>query len=214
MQSLPFYGVPQIEDVPQSTPKKDEGLKKAAAQKGYIEVDLDKDLNQSDRENLQDMSLDLPSIVQTKGSYAEVLKQIETKNRSLGQFLGVRSKSLEGQKVVDASRQQTLKKYKNSIKNLEGAQQFIKKSGEGIKQREVLVKQKRGPGRPKTVPDVVYYNNEDELVEKLQEYILAYDAGNTGVHNHIVGIMNTMLDKKTINKQEYDEIHKTIFNKS
>ena len=52
LQSLPYYGDPQIEDVPQSTPKKD-----------YIEVDLDKGLNETDKENLQDMSLDLPSEV-------------------------------------------------------------------------------------------------------------------------------------------------------
>src|SRR5687768_11475698 len=53
LQSLPFYtDYPGIEAVPQSTPRKDTS---------GITMDLDKMLSDTDKENLQDMSLPLPS---------------------------------------------------------------------------------------------------------------------------------------------------------
>src|SRR5438132_11194077 len=56
LQSFPFYDTPYlgIEAIPQSTPKKDTS--------GFI-IDLNKMLSESDIENLQDMSLPLPSEV-------------------------------------------------------------------------------------------------------------------------------------------------------
>src|SRR6476469_2709978 len=60
LQGLPFYNIPEIEGVPQSTPQKQQ-------QPQYINVNLDGELlDQTHQENLQDMGLDLPSGVQKK----------------------------------------------------------------------------------------------------------------------------------------------------
>src|SRR5437867_1275625 len=77
---LPFYNdFPRIENVPQSTPKKDVS---------NIVIDLDKMLSETDRGNLQDMSLPLPSEVIKQGNYEFVLEQLKTLNRQCGQFTG------------------------------------------------------------------------------------------------------------------------------
>src|SRR5271163_4241361 len=74
LQSLPYYNIPEIEGVPQSTPQKEQ-------QPQHINVDLDGELlNQTHRENLQDMGLDLPSEVQKKGSHESAIQEIHTKN--------------------------------------------------------------------------------------------------------------------------------------
>src|SRR5277367_5924555 len=62
LQSLPFYNIPGIEGVPQSTPQV---TPQKEQQQQYINVDLDGELlNQTHEENLRDMGLDLPSEVQ------------------------------------------------------------------------------------------------------------------------------------------------------
>src|SRR5277367_6216473 len=129
LQSLPFYNIPEIEGVPQSTPQ----VTPQKEQQQYINVDLDGELlNQTHLENVQDMGLDLPSEVQKKGSYESVLEQIKTANRSNGQYLGVSSTKSDREKEVYESRKQTLKLYKNKIEGLKGTKQFIisKKTGE------------------------------------------------------------------------------------
>ena len=58
-----------------------------------MHVDLDAQLNESDRENLQDMSLDLPSQVFRNKTIEQTLDMIKTENRKMGQHLGVKVKS-------------------------------------------------------------------------------------------------------------------------
>jgi len=73
-----------IEDVLHSTPKKDEKI---------MNINLDMDLlNDTHRENLQEMKLDLPSEVQEKGNIQETLDKIGKENRKIGQYLGISSK--------------------------------------------------------------------------------------------------------------------------
>ena len=79
LKNLPFYNLPpEIENAPQSTPIKAPIV---------TDIDLDKELNKTQKENLQDMSFDLPSVVFQKDSVEETIKRIETKNRQLGQYL-------------------------------------------------------------------------------------------------------------------------------
>ena len=191
-----------IQDVPQSTPLKD-----------FISVDIDGEmLNDTHKENLQDMGFDLPSMVQRKGIYADVLKQIKTENRRLGQVLSeitaAGKKIPAKEKAVYESRKQTLKLYKGKIKLVEAAQQVIVKSGEGLRK---LVKPKRGRGRPRQYPDVVLYNHPDELCKKLYELEAAKAAGNTGLDNIINAILDELLDIKYIDKTEYNNLYKNIF---
>ena len=199
---LPFYNFPyEIQDVPQSTPKKE---------KSVIQINLDGELlSQTHLENLQDMSLNLPSQVQKDGNIEEILDKIKTKNRSIGQYLGG-TKTSEQQKIVYESRKATLKIYKDRIMGLKGAKQFLKKSGEGLMKRK-FCKQKRGKGRPKIYPDTLYYNNPNELGQRLWELIAAKRAGNTGVDNSIVSILDELLNTSVINKNDFDILNKSIF---
>src|SRR6185436_17036506 len=66
LQNLPFH-TQEIEA--QSTPKKKDSV---------LLYDLDKDLNETHIENLQDTSLDLPSKVMEKENFETVLDAIET----------------------------------------------------------------------------------------------------------------------------------------
>ena len=175
LHNLPFYQ--GIEDVSQSTPQKDTDV---------INVNLDVGLlNETHRENLQDLKLDLPSEVQKNDTIEYTLNRIKTINRSIGQKLGVKSKSTEKERDIMKSQKETLKIYKESILALKGAKKFTKKSGEGLQKRK-LCKLKRGRGRPKKYLDIISYNNADDLCMKLKEQITAKEAGNTVLFNSII----------------------------
>ena len=57
----------------------------ANASPEIMTVDLDANLNETDRENLQDMSFELPSVVFKNKTVEETLEKIKTENRSIGQ---------------------------------------------------------------------------------------------------------------------------------
>src|SRR5271154_7149532 len=60
----------------------------AQASPDRVKVDLDAKLNQTDLENLEDMSFELPSSVFKNKTVEETLEKIKTENRSIGQKLG------------------------------------------------------------------------------------------------------------------------------
>ena len=67
LQNLPFYNLPaEIENSPQSTPIKAPIV---------TDIDLDNKLDKTQREDLQDMSFDLPSVVFQKDSVEETIKK-------------------------------------------------------------------------------------------------------------------------------------------
>jgi hypothetical protein len=141
-----------------STPKKDE------------DIDF---LDDTHKENLQDMSLDLPSEVQRKGNIQETMEKIEKNNRKLGQYLRADSKRSREEKEILQSQRETLKIYKKAIQAIEGAKKYTQKSGEG------LVKQKKGKGRPRKHPKRILYQDGNDLCAKLAELVAAKNAGNT-----------------------------------
>ena len=108
------------------------------------------------------------------------------------------------------SQKETLKKYKESIKRIEEAEKFRKKSGEGMRKHK-LFKQKRGRGRPKIYPDTILYNSSRDLYNKLSEYLAAKKAGNTGQDNIIISLLDELLEKNWISKDNYDILYKSIF---
>jgi len=168
----------------------------------FMKVDLDAGLNETDRENLQDMGFELPSLVFKNKTIEETLESIKTENRSIGQKLG---KGPVGQKVeakekeVYRSQKKTLDIYKQMIDGLEGAKQFVstpKKTGKGC----------RAGGS-----DVIYYPNVEELCIRLQNLIAAKQAGNNGVDNSINSILDELLRVHAIDKNEYNNLYKNIF---
>jgi hypothetical protein len=197
LQTLPFYAR-EIEA--QSTPRKKDSV---------LLYDLDKILDESDIENLQDMSLELPSKVMEKENFEDVLRAIETLNRKYGQYMGKAStKDLKDQEIYK-SRKQTLEKYKQTLLDQKPTLKYKVKKGEGLQRK--LVKLKRSRGRPRMYPDVIVYNNPNDLVIKLNDYVTARAAGNTGVDNYINSILDELMNVKAIDKDGYDCCYKNIF---
>ena len=100
------------------------GSASSIASPEFMKVDLDAGLNETDRENLQDMSFDLPSLVFKNKAIETTLEKIKTENRSIGQNLG---KGPPGQKAeakekdIYRSQKKTLDIYKQIIDSLHGA---------------------------------------------------------------------------------------------
>src|SRR5271163_3134157 len=116
LASQPFHQA-QIEPptpIAESTPEK----------KPTMLIDFDKDLNTTDRENLEEMKLKLPSIVFSTNTYEEVIDDIKKQRRSVGQYLG---KGPAGRKIDSRekkyfeSKQSTLKKYQDILETSEPA---------------------------------------------------------------------------------------------
>ena len=203
LQSLPFYNAwPEIENIPQSTPKKD--ISKVTR------LDLDKMLSETDRENLQDMSLSLPSEVVKEGNYETTLERIKLLNRQCGQFTGKTSKKDDREKQVYKSKRVTLEKYRMSLEEQMKALKYT--TGDGLRKRKRKVyKMKRGKGRPRKYPDCKFYKSADDLVLELHNLVLAKEAGNTGLDNIIISALDELLNIKAITKKEFDELYKNFF---
>ena len=176
----------------------------------FMQIDLDARLNVTDRENLQDMSFELPSRVFKNKIIQETLDKIKTENRSIGQKLGtgpVGQKVDVKEKKVYQSRKQTLETYKDIIEGLEGAKQFVstpKKVGKGLKGQ---VKKTA----PQNRVDAIYYHSVDDLCKKLCELYAAKQAGHTGLDDKVNSILDELLRVKAICKDEYNELYTHFF---
>ena len=105
----------------------------------YRTVDLDAGLNDTDRENLQDLSLDLPSKIYNTRPMQETLEKIKPKNRSIGQKSGhgpSGQKVQAGERKVYESQRETIDTYKKILEGLNEAIQFVstpkKVAGKGL----------------------------------------------------------------------------------
>ena len=196
---LPYYSteVPESSTIQTSTPKRKDVI-----------IDLDQDFNETDRENLQDLSLPLPSEVYQSNELDKYLAEATTQIRSLAQFTGKRSKKSDIEKEKYESQKNTVTKYKQRLKGIIDAGKLPRVTGTGLKKK--FVRQKRKRGRPKSSKSIVYKDGDD-LTEKLGEYVAAYKAGNNGVEETIQDILDELLNIKAINKNEYDQIYKNLF---
>jgi len=163
-----------------------------------LKVNLDGNLNQTDIENLEDMSLELPSVVFKNETAKAVLEKIKTQNRSNGQKLA-NTKLKPPELEVLKSRKKTLETYKQIIEGLQGAKQFVS------------TPKKRGKGLKNKIIDVIYYPSVNDLCTKLVELHAAKQAGNTGLVNNINSILDELLRVKAIDKNEYDDLYSQIF---
>ena len=171
----------------------------AQASPDILKVDLDGKLNKTDLENLEDMSFDLPSVVFKNKTVEETLEKIKTENKSIGQKTGKASKLDAREIQIYTSRKETLATYREIIKGLQGAKQFVstpKKKGKGLKNEPI---------------DAIYYHSVEDLCTKLAELQAAKQAGNTGLDNNIKSILNELLKIKAINKNDYDALYSSIF---
>src|SRR5579863_1068610 len=170
----------------------------AQASPDVMKVDLDANLSQTDLENLEDMSFELPSVIFKNKAVEETLEKIKTENRSIGQKLGKKGETKPHILEVYSSRKQTLITYRQIIEGLQGAKQFVS------------TPKKRGKGLKKTV-DVVHYSSVEDLCTKLAELVAAKEAGNTGLDNNIISILDELLKTKAININYYHDLYSHIF---
>jgi hypothetical protein len=106
------------------------------------------------------------------------------------------------------SQKKTLEKYKSILTKARVGSELL---GKGLKKKtKKLVKVKRGRGRPKG-DQVVYYQNPVQLAQLLLENLAAVRAGNNGVYNTTVSILDELLNIRVITKEEYDDIYKNNF---
>src|SRR3989454_8581808 len=136
LQDLPYNNIKQgIEEVPQSTPQKNK----------TVFVDLNTVLNMTDLENLEDMKFLTPNEVREDENINEVLRKIKSKNASLGQYLGAKSKHSDKEKTGFKSQQETLAKYKEAIVDIKRSEKYIK--GEGLNKRKLCKQKEEKEGR-------------------------------------------------------------------
>src|SRR4030088_3417593 len=161
-KNLPLYNTPlEIESIPQSTPQKHPVT--------LIDLDGTLLLNQTHLENLEDMGVDLPSVVQSKGTYSDTMNKVNNESKKLGQLLRKDRTKDKKERALYESQKNTLNKYRKKIKGLIETEQFIK-TGKGLSPKiRKLVKPKRGRGRPRIYLDVILYNSPYELCAKLSE---------------------------------------------
>src|SRR6266516_284244 len=199
LQSFPYYNVPkEIEDVPQSTPTK------------AARYDLHKLLDDTDIENLEDMSLPLPSRVLLEENYELLLDKIKELNRQHGQYLGTERAAIkdEREQKILQSRKVTLQKYKETLEDQMKNRKY--KTGQGLRKR-VLCKPKRNRGKPRIYPDTIVYNSANDLCHKLNELVAAKGAGNTGLDNTINAVLDELLNISAIDKDTYNSLFTNIF---
>ena len=157
----------------------------AQASPEIMKVDLDANLNETDRENLQDMSFELPSVVFKNKTVEEALEKIKTENRSIGQKTGKESK-LRCKEIRNVSNHENkpLKPTSDIVQGLQATKQFVstpKKTGKGLKNKLV---------------DVIYYPSIEDLCANLAQLDAAKQAGNTGLDNNINSVLDELIKGK------------------
>ena len=147
---LPYYSteIPESSTIQTSTPKRKDVI-----------IDLDQDFNETDRENLQDLSLPLPSEVYQSNEIDKYWAEATTQIRRLAQFTGKRSKRSDIEKEMYESKKNTVTKYKQRLKGIMDAEKLPRVSGTGLKKK--FVRQKRKRGRPKSSKSIVYKDGDD-----------------------------------------------------
>ena len=180
----------------------------ASSRRDPIKVDLDDGFDRQDVDNLVELKLPLPSEVHDTDTIPQTLDKIKTYNKSIGQFLGngPSSKKISNAKKVQLeSQKDTLKKYRDRLKNTESAKSLVApaktgKSGKGV------------PEANKAIHEISFYSSVDDLCNRLALLCAAKQAGNTGLNNNINSILDELLRISAIDKNEYNHLYSNIFN--
>src|SRR6266568_2905027 len=203
LASQPFYQQQQLPDIPEEEILED------------IRIDLDKNLNDSDIQNLNAMGYQLPSILfgnksteEVKDALESALDNIKTKEHSLRSFKSSGKSKREGRTEMYTSQYKTLRKYERRLIHIGESMKLVtstpkKKSGEGIKTKK--------PGKKRKSVDVIICSNPADLYQQLQKFCTAKEAGNTGVDNHIISCLDKLLKVNAIDMDDYNNLYKKIF---
>ena len=93
--------------------------------------------------------------------------------------------------------------------NLEKVLEIIKKVKKGTKGKkgekgEKGKKDEKGEKGHENKIDLIVCLNIDDLCLQLQKYSAAKEAGNPGVDNYIIAILDKLLDENAIDRDEYN----------
>ena len=199
--SQPFYQA-QIEPPEQSERLKGENVFK-----------LDKDFDDSDIENLNNMSFELPSKVFENKSNKEVqdyvvpiMEKINKKEHSLRSLKSSDKSKREGLRDMYTSQYKTLVKYKGRLTYASNLYNIVtstpKKTGDGLHSST--------KNKSKSI-DVIICSNPADLYLELTKFCAAKEAGNTGVDNHINSCLDKLLKVKAIDQNDYNILNNKIF---
>ena len=180
----------------------------SSSRRDPIKVDLEEGFDRQDVDNLIELKLRLPIEVYESDTIPETLDKIKTYNKSIGQFLGngPSSKKISNAKKLQLeSQRDTLKKYRDRLENTESAKSLVAplktgKYGKGV------------PDANKAVHEISFYSSVDDLCSKLALLHAAKQAGNNFLNNNINSILDELLRINAIDKNEYNDLYKAIFN--
>ncbi len=207
LASQPFYQQQQLPDIPEEELLED------------IRIDLDKNLNDSDIQNLNAMGYQLPSILfgnksteEVKDALESALDKIKTKERSLRILKSSDKSKREGLTEMYTSQYKTLRKYERRLIHIGESMKLVtstpkKKSGEGIKTK----KPGKKSWKERKSVDVIICSNPADIYQQLQKFCTAKEAGNTGVDNHINSCLDKLLEEKAIDMDDYKNLFLKIF---
>src|SRR5271163_7464 len=196
LASQPFNQA-QLPDIPEETRQLSVPL---------YDLNLIKDYNDSDIQNLADMSFELPgqlqknyTVEELEVKLEEVFKNIKTKEHSLRSLKSSKKSTREGLTEMYNSQYNTLIKHRDRLEDLVRLRHLKvdrptstpKKLGEGI--------------------DIIICSNPAELYQKLSRFCAAKEAGNTGVDNHINTILDKLLEDGVIDRNDYKDLYTKIF---
>ena len=173
-------------------------------------------LNELSLENYQDLEevYNNPELTKQK-KLAYYQKTINTAERERNRLKGSKSdvtKKFNKGEINEAMRQERNKKIDNDKVILTDYINFnkeiinelnIEKKGSGI----------RGRGRKQRGGNVMFFNNPNQLLKKLELIIGEILAGNTSIkmRNMGVNILDTLLKIATINRSQYNKIYNNYF---
>src|SRR6266581_856821 len=207
LASQPFYQQQRLPDIPEEELLED------------IRIDLDKNLNDSDIQNLNAMGYQLPSILfgnksteEVKDALESALDNIKTKEHSLRSFKSSGKSKREGRTEMYTSQYKTLRKYERRLIHIGESMKLVtstpkKKSGEGIKSK----KPGKKSWKERKSVDVIICSNPADIYQQLQKFCTAKEAGNTGVDNHIITCLDKLLEVNAIDMDDYNNLYKKNF---
>src|SRR6266581_1120144 len=188
LASQPFYQQQQLPDIPEEEILED------------IRIDLDKNLDDSDIQNLHVMGYQLPSILfgnkppeEVKDALELALINIKTKEHSL------RIKKSSGK----SKREEQTEKYTSQYKTLRKYEERLKHIGTSLNLIASTPKKKS--------VEVIICSNPADIYQQLQKFCTAKEAGNTGVDNHINSCLDKLLKEKAIDMDDYKNLYKKNF---
>ena len=144
--------------------------------------------------------------IKTKAYLNKILKEAVYKRNQLNGFKANITKQYKSGKISEADRQMQNKRIDNARVTLNGYINHYNtklQTGTGI----------RGRGRKQRGGNVMFFNDVNQLLKKLELIIGEVLAGNTSIkmRNTGVAILDTLLRMSTINRPQYNKLYNKYF---